>query len=67
MIVELTVDHLLRGLTMALARRRVEQLERMIDLGAGALDDTSARISGRGMRSVPMRKFSIERWVWAPQ
>jgi predicted pyridoxine 5'-phosphate oxidase superfamily flavin-nucleotide-binding protein len=26
-----------------------------------------ARTSGSGMRSVPMRKSSTLRWVWAPQ
>ncbi len=39
MIVELAVDHLLRGLDDGARAPRVEQLERMIDLGRGALDD----------------------------
>ena len=68
MVVELAVDDLVRRrATIACARRRVEQAELVVDLGGGALDDASARISGSGMRSVPMRKFCRERWVCAPQ
>ena len=39
----------------------------LLTSAAACLTSPSARISGAGMRSPPMRKFCSERWVWAPQ
>ena len=46
MIVELAVDHLLGGRDDGAHAARVEQLERMIDLGGGALDDAERADQG---------------------
>ena len=53
--------------TIARMRRASSRPSLWFTSAAARLMMASARITGTGMRSVPMRKFSSERCVCAPQ
>jgi hypothetical protein len=66
-IVELAVDHFLRGLDDGLAELRVELAERHVGFGAARLTMPSARTTGCGCFSQPILKLPSERCACAPQ
>jgi hypothetical protein len=67
MIVELAVDHLLRGLDDGLADLRVEPPSAMLASAAARLTMPSARTTDSGCFSQPILKLPSERCACAPQ
>ena len=68
MVVELAVDHLLRGRDDRVADLRIEPAELHVGLGGGALDDAE-RADDRASAAFPMPilKLPSERCACAPQ
>ena len=66
-VVELALHDVRSSGRDGIGKAGIELGQILVHQGRGLLDDRQ-RVNERvGIRSPPMRKFWIERWVWAPQ